>query len=1148
MRRSLVLSVCLLVALVAVTPLQAQQADASVSGSIADDTGGVIPGVNVTLTNTETGIELSTVTNDTGVYRISRVQQGSYDLTATLPGFKTINRRVQLSTGDSPTIDVVMEVGEVTEQITVEAETPLLQSSNATLSNVIEREQIATLPLAQGNPSHLLIMAPGASSPAGGGWKWDEPGWSITTGFYFHGVQGNAVGFTLNGINNVGTLSGGSQTAQVAPPGEAVSEIKIAHDYDASRGHHNGTTMDVTLKSGSNDWHGTLFGYFRESSWGANDFFTNRAGGEKLPVEYRRIGGSVNGPIFKDKTFFAFTYEDTFQKTLEFYGARTVPSAAMRGGDFSALLGVGSEYQIYDPMTISATGDGFYSREPFPNNIIPSSRIHAMSQTLMGFYPEANLPGGSDGTSNFQPTQASPTKWLQWLTRVDHTFGPSNRIFGSYAKLDNWEGEWRDYYGNAATGFWQSIQRETFGVDDVWTLSPNLLLSFRIGLNRATDSRLQKSNVNNPAGEPFDIFSLPLHQSLKDALDPAQSALPHIQIQGFSGIHDETRHQFPSATTLSSENAVDINRGNHNLKLGFDVRNNRRNQSDQRWTLPRYYFGSSFTNGPLNTAPSAQGQGFAAFLLGQPTGGSINRNDTSAANQNYMGAFIQDNWRATPKLTLNVGVRWEYFGPVTERFDRSVGGFAFNTPQTISGAAQAAYALNPMPGLDQLNVNGGIRYAGEDGAPRNLYRTPKNLLAPRAGFAYRISEETVLRGGYGLFHQPIGVLGNALLPILTGYSQTTDLVPTFDNGVTFVADITNPFPDGILLPIGNAKGLATNLGQSVSFFNQKDLRVPYNERWSLTLQHMLPGDTLVEFGYVGTKGTRIMGRRNLNDLPNAYLSSGNSRNQANIDWLGQSFANPFAGLIPGTGLNTSTISRSQLLRPYPHFTGVTLGQTNQGYSSYHGMEARLEKRLSSGHAFTLGYTFSRFNEAVQFLNSSDAMPFESIARADRPHNLKWLNTYELPWGRTHPAGGWQVTSVWQLQSGFPMNFGDVFTTSGFSPDNLSIGHPTVDKWFNTDAGFVRDSSQAPSGSHKRTFPLRFNELRSAWINFWDLSIIKDTHIGDTHKIRFQTQLLNAFNQTSFAAANTSPTSGSFGVVCCDAVWPRRVQFSVQWMF
>ena len=320
MRRFLFFSVSLLVVPVAVTPLQAQQARASISGRVTDSTAGVIPGVNVTAANTESGVEFTRVTNDKGIYRIDYLDPGSFELTVSLPGFKTVKRKVELATGDSPTIDFTLEVGEVTEQVTVEAKTPLLQSANATLSNLIQNEQIQTLPMAQGNPAHLLIMAPGASSPAGGGWKWDEPGWSITTGFYFHGSQGNAIGFTLNGINNSGTIFGGGQQAQVQPSAETVEEIKIAHDYTAVRGHHNGTTMDITTKSGTNDWHGSVYGFFRESSWGANDFFSNRSSAGKVPVKYRRVGGGINGPIFKDKTFFAFTYEDTFQRSLSSKG------------------------------------------------------------------------------------------------------------------------------------------------------------------------------------------------------------------------------------------------------------------------------------------------------------------------------------------------------------------------------------------------------------------------------------------------------------------------------------------------------------------------------------------------------------------------------------------------------------------------------------------------------------------------------------------------------------------------------------------------------------------------------------------------------------------------------------------------------------
>ena len=1142
------LQVCLVLVLIAAVPVCGQGFRSAVNGVVLDNTGGVIPGASITVLNTGTGIATETVSGDTGIYRVGRLQPGNYQITASLPGFKTSNQTVELNTGDNTTVDFTMELGEVTEQVTVSAEAPLLQSSNANLSNVITEEVIETIPLAQGNPSHLLVMAPGASSPPGGGWKWDEPGWSITTGFYFHGSQGNAVGFTINGINNSGTIFGGSQQAQTSPPAEAVKEIKIAHDYTAARGHHNGTTMDITLKSGVNDFHGTLYGFFRRSTWGANDFFSNRAGAPKLPVEYRRIGGGINGPVVKDRTHFAFNWEQTFQKTLEFYGARTVPSSAMKSGDFSALLALGSHYQIYDPSTIASTGDGFFSRQPFANNVIPSSRIDPISSALMAFYPAANLAGGTDFTRNFQPTTASPTSWEQWFARIDHTFGPSNRIFGSMSKLDNWSGEWRDYYGNAATGFWENIIRQTVGIDDVWTVNPNVIVNFRGGFNRGTDPRVHKSHGLHPGGLGFDISSLAFDPALIALLDKDQSALPHTMISDMSGIHDETRNNFDFSTYGFGEAATDVNHGNHNIKLGIEARASYLNRNDQRYSNPAFQFGCTYTNGPLNTSPCAQGQGFAAFLLGQPTGGFINRNDNYAAHHNYYAWYFQDNWKASQKLTINFGLRYEKWTPLTERFDRSVAGFAFDTASPIAAAAKAAYALDPIGEVpaSAFNVNGGVTYAGPTSSlGHQLYKAP-TAFAPRFGFAYRATDDTVIRGGYGIFHQPVGIMGNSVAPILTGFSQQTTLVPSNDNGLTFRANFANPFPDGILMPQGNTKGLMTNVGQSVSFFNQDNVKLPYNQRWSTTVQTML-GETMLEIGYVGTRGVRLMGGRNLNVLPDRYLSTSNVRNNANHSYLNQAVTNPFAGLLPGTGLNTNTVSRSQLLKPYPHFGSVNLRQTNQGYSWYHSIETRLEKRLSNGLTYSMGYTWSRFKEATQFLNSSDAMPFESIARADRPHNYKLSGLYQLPIGGKW-LGGWQVSAVWQLQSGFAMNWGDTFVEDRWEASRMKKAAPTVDKWFNTEAGFVKDPQKAPEGTHKRTFPFRFDEVRSAPINFWDVSIIKDTYLNEQHKIRFQLQLLNALNHVNFANAVTSPTSGSFGRVTGDATWPRRVMISFKWMF
>ena len=299
---------------------------------------------------------------------------------------------------------------------------------------------------------------------------------------------------------------------------------------------------------------------------------------------------------------------------------------------------------------------------------------------------------------------------------------------------------------------------------------------------------------------------------------------------------------------------------------------------------------------------------------------------------------------------------------------------------------------------------------------------------------------------------------------------------------------------------------------------------------------------------MGTRGTKLMGSRDLNVIPRQHLSTARQRNNENIDFLGQTFPNPFAGLLPGTGLNTGTISRQELLRPFPHFRAVTLRQVNQGYNWYHGLETRDERRLSEGYSYVLSYTWSKSMGATGYLNASDPVPYEVVGVADRTHNLKLTGIWQLPWGRRHPPGGWQISSVWQFQSGFPLPFGDIFTTPGFDPKKLPSPNATVERWFNIDAGFERDPSRAPEGTHLRTFPFRFSNLRSAPVNFWDISIIKDTFIAEGHRIRFQAQFLNAFNHSSFGPVVTNPTSGSFGLVRRDVTWPRRIMFGVKYVF
>jgi hypothetical protein len=1150
--------------------VNAQDTRGSIAGRITDSTEAIIAGAEISAASKATGVVLNTVSNEQGNYRFDFLNPGTYELTVTTSGFKTLSREVELRTGDRLMLDLALEVGDLTERVTVTAETPLLETTNADRGQVIDNRRISMLPLAQGNPSFLLMIAPGANSGSSSNqFKFDEPGFEVVGNFSFHGAPRGTMGFTLNGIANNLSRTGSGQAGNSQPPAEAVEEFKISQSYDATQGHNSGTSVDVTLKSGSQNLHGTGYGFLRDSQFDAMTFLDNRAGNPQPQAEYRRVGFSINGPVYipkfypqRDKTFFAYTYEDTHQATVELAGTKTIPTPDQLKGDFSRLLGLGSTYQIYDPMSGTPTSDGFIQRTPFANNIIPTNRINTISQELSQYWPQPNLPGGRDGSANYQPGLAVPTDWYQSFLRLDHTFNEKHRMFLQHGILDHL-GQWKDDFGTLATGFRENLRRQSFGVDYVYVARPDLLFNFRVGVTRLAHAQWHKSHVVDASGG-FDISTLGLAPELIAQLDPANSSLPHIFIAGYNGIHDDTRRARNGVDVSTAEISAQHSRGNHSTSYGFEFRASRNNLANLTFLNPRYDFGTTYTNGPLNSSPAAPiGQGLAAFLLGQPSGGSIQRKDSFAAYNPDYSFFIQDNWRVTPKLTLNLGVRFENYRPVTERYNRSVREFDFAATSPIAAQARANFEKNPVPGIpaSHFDLRGGYVFAGVNGEPRELTDDTGNLLAPRFGFAYRATDNTVVRGGYGIYFVPTGLTSNVnFFPLQAGFNRTTDLIPSVDNGDNFIADIRNPFPNRILAPSQASNGLATDLGQNVSFFNTNNLKAPYMQRWSMTVQQMLPSDTLVEIGYVGSRGTKLIIPRNLNFLSAAYLSKSPVRDEATIRTLSASYANPMFGLLPGSALNTRVIALDQLLRPFPQFRNVVLGQDNQAYAWYHAMEAKLEKRFSKGHSYIVSYTWSKNMEATSRLNDSDPMLHETIAPVDRTHILSITGIWELPFGKGRRFGasspavlsqiisGWDVSAVWQAQGGFPLTFaGDIFVTSDLSSLVLPESDRTAERWFNTDAGFVRAANAQPL-FHERTFPLRFSTLRSDGLNTWDISIVKNNNIAERVNLQLYLQFLNAFNHPSFGAVTTAPSSGSFGRVTEEFTWARRVMFGLRVSF
>jgi len=685
-------------------------------------------------------------------------------------------------------------------------------------------------------------------------------------------------------------------------------------------------------------------------------------------------------------------------------------------------------------------------------------------------------------------------------------------------------------------------------------------MNLRYGYNRFV-----RGTDTNPANHGFDLTSLGFPAAYNSAISGDLRRFPRFDIAGYQGTG--FGGEFRPNETHSFIGTLNKTMGAHSLRTGMEFRRYAENSTffanDQ---TGQFVFDTAWTRGPLDNsaaAPGSLGQSFAAFLLGLPTSGQIvRRPDYSEASSTY-GFYLQDDWRVGPRLTLNLGLRYELETALTEAQNRSVRGFDATAVQPMEAAARAA--LNPaatgVP-LDQFRVRGGLTFAGVGGEPKGLYEVPKNNWMPRVGATFKLDDNTVVRAGYGVFY---GFLGQRRGDVITtGFSSNTPLTVSLDNGLTFLETLTTPFRNGVIEPVGAANGIQTFLGQSISFFNPNP-KSPRNQRWQAGLQRELPGRWVLDLAYVGNHGTDLPTGRNLNATPNQYLSTSTTRDQATNDFLSAAVPNPFLNLMPataGTAFRSQTIARERLLRPYPHFDAVNT-TTSEGWSWYHSLQTGLQKRFSRGYTFGVNYTYSRFTEATEFLNAADPEPWEGVSSQDVPHRLSLSGILELPFGRerrfsgdANPAlnaliGGWQVQGIYTLQSGFPLgNFPNLFFTGDL--DDIAIDNPTLTRWFNTDAGFNRVSAQQPV-SNVRTFPLRIASVRGDRTNNVDLSLLKNTSLSHGKSLQFRFEAINAFNHPQFPSPGgngLNPTNAVFGQVVTSAQlnYARRVQVMLKFLF
>ncbi|MFN7921611.1 MAG: carboxypeptidase-like regulatory domain-containing protein [Bryobacteraceae bacterium] len=1147
-------------ALLVAAALLSQDPRGKVVGRVSDSTGAVVPNAEVRITNESTGVAAVAKSTASGDFVLPYLIAGTYTLSCEMTGFKKwVRPAIQVRIQDSVEVNVELQVGTTAEILEVKDTTPLLSTTEASLGQVIDERRVLELPQFAGNAMDLVHLAPGTVN--GTNLRLRKAGFnSAPSTFSTDGGGNNQNEFSIDGVSN--TYSDGTAPrVAFSPPQTAISEFKVQTSaFDASLGHTMGSTVNVSTKSGTNQLHGEAHEWFRHSALDSPTIFQNRSGQKISIYQDNRYGASAGAPIIipklyngKNKSFWFFAYEANKFGNPDSGGnaTSTVPTAKMHAGDLSEFLALGTGYQVYDPRSTVLTG-GRYVRTPVPSNVIPASQLDRVGVAFNSLYPLPNQPGTRDFRNNFYRSGKALEDYWVWLTRLDHAFSENHRIFLRLHR-DFWEEDKNRVFNNSTNGVILNRNNKGIAFDDVYVFNPTFLLNFRYGL---TFQDFPERRTSQGA----DLAALGLSSNLISQLpDKPRATIPNVSVGQFTAIAPwESQDGYTASTTNSFVGNFTKLKGNHSLRFGPELRVYRESRNRYGAALsPQYNYSANFTKANDTAANPTAGGELAAMLYGIPAG-SMSLVDSYVEQDKYWSFYIHDDWKVNRKLTLNLGLRYEYESPITERFNRSAIHFAGSTPNPLNEAARANYArsTNPVPELPlaQFQALGGLTFANVAPNGRNYWTAERNNLQPRFGFAYQLRPKTIVRGGYGIFTASIGV--NYTNTNLTGFSLSTPIQASLDNGLTYVATNANPFPGGLLKPAGASAGLLTNIGQAISFFPDHR-RHPYAQRWSFGLQQELPGKFMIEASYVANRATRLNINRELSYTPAQYLSTSPVRDQAKIDFLGASFPNPFAGLNPIYG---SVISRASILRNYPQFSSVQINGDPAGYSWYHSLQTRIERRLANSFTVQASYTWSKSMEAVEFLNTADPMRYESLSGLDRTHRLTGSGIWELPFGRNRHwgsswkgpiefiAGGWQLGGIYQHQSGAPLGFGNRIFTGDLKNIVLPNDKRNVDQWFTpaAQAGFETNGARQLA-SNLRRFSLRFSSVRGPNQDRWDFSLIKSFRISERITTQFRAETFNALNHPNLYDPSTDPTSAAWGTITGQDT-PRSWQMSLKLMW
>jgi hypothetical protein len=1127
-----------------------QDIRATLTGAVIDPQGAVVPNARIEIRNHGTNVVINAVTSDAGLYVVPDLNPGQYSVTASAGGFKsTVRDNIELRVADRKTIDIKLEIGSASENITITAEAPMLETGTAAGGTTINTQLVSDLPLVGGNPYALIQQVPGVSH---------QSAWPTQTSerpFDNGGIDGYSINGGLAGGNNNqflldGAPNNNNEGMGFVPPQGATAEVRtITNLYDAEYGRTGGGIATVTLKSGTNAFHGSAGFDIRNEKLNANLWQANLQGLSKPIYRWQQPDLSLTGAVIipklyngRNKTFFLFAWEELRDK----YPAtsnRVFPTPLEASGDFSRTIGGnGNPIQIYDPLTTQCDANGLNcTRTPFPNSTVPASRIDPLIANLTKFYAAPQFAAKRGATNFIAQPNPKTDLYDSFTTRLDQNISDRNRLFATFVRGNRHETinnvvQSDPVLENAypATLDWRMNVGAT--VDVTTTISSSMISDAHVNFLRHNGFASYPATVN------FDPTSLGYSKQLAAIFQ--SPGFPAFSASGYSGLGSSAGLNSPFENDWSAGETITKIRGNHSLKFGGVATVTQRNSQVTAAFPGIASFTATFTQAnPLGAADPNSGDAIATALLGYPNASSFTPALAYAYSTRYYAAFVQDDWRVTSKLTLNLGLRYDYQTPMTERYDRQIIGFDPTVAYTLGSST----------------VHGGPVYA--DGSHRYPYQVDTNNVGPRFGLAYVVTPSIVLRGGYGISYAQAFTNGPN-----TGFVATTSSVQTSTDGSNRYPVLTNAatgagllagggtalFPSGLSLPPGRTLAIPT-VGGSITFLDP-DYRNPMVQQYNLGIEIQLPYRSVLSVEYNGSKTRDIGVSRLLDTVSLSQFLSLNTK-------LTSTVANPY-GVQPGTScLAASTISLQQSLFGYPQFCGITESSMPLGRLWYNALQTRYEKRLSHGLTTLVSFTWAKNLGATDYMNGSydDVNNLRKVIQSiDQKLRLNITLTYRIPFkdGFSSNAalkalskgvlGGWTVSGIATFQTGNYLSTPAGVWSTGVDPTKPTQywSGPTLARWFNTCTITASGARQNCLGADEpaawiiqpnqyvlQTLSPRLPNLRTLRPPVADVSIFKSFRIREGINFQLVGRAFNVGNTPWFGFGDNGAGITTWGWWC-----------------